>query len=400
MPRYAYLTCELKSRDLDSRLLIARHLLQKGISVVVGQQWSMVENIETSPSGVFLFKTANKIQTVNIERAKRRHRVVAMDEEALAICDPMHLRMIVDPNAISLADLFLYHSAEHRSALAGDGPIVGSPRLDLLQSERALFDAETAKCKSAGPYSLLNTNFALVNSVWGAPQNVVKIATQAWHLGHISESEAREFFQSWIDTESANMKLLVEVLQWLSSHRQGRRIVVRPHPAENAAAWSNVPGVEVVAGTNPIPWILGADLTLHCNSTTGLEASYLGCHALNVNPLPTSVFSNVYVTNASPFQAHTLEEAQAAITAFLAGEKQSPPVPAQVPRAADLIATHIASLAREESELRHWKKHPLGAAAAAKFTLFPDEFKARLSALGITVKPRLLDASLFLLSPA
>ena len=71
--RYAYLTCELKSRDLDSRLLIADHLLDKGVSVVIGQQWSIVENIETAPVGVFVFKTANKIQTVNIEQIGRAH---------------------------------------------------------------------------------------------------------------------------------------------------------------------------------------------------------------------------------------------------------------------------------------------------------------------------------------
>ena len=77
MPRYAYLTCELKSRDLDARLLVAAQLIARGMSVVVGQQWSMNVNAGHVPPGVFLFKSANSIQVEAARKVKTfGHRII------------------------------------------------------------------------------------------------------------------------------------------------------------------------------------------------------------------------------------------------------------------------------------------------------------------------------------
>ena len=54
MNRIAYLLCELKGRDLDSRLLIASHLLSAGIPAVVGQLWAIIANQDFTARGCYL----------------------------------------------------------------------------------------------------------------------------------------------------------------------------------------------------------------------------------------------------------------------------------------------------------------------------------------------------------
>ena len=75
--RYAYLTCELLGRDLDSRLLVAAHLVSRGIACVVGHQWGIFGNLSQCPKGVVLFKTANEVQGRAAADARRAgHKVV------------------------------------------------------------------------------------------------------------------------------------------------------------------------------------------------------------------------------------------------------------------------------------------------------------------------------------
>ena len=150
MARTVYLTCELKSRDLDSRLLLAAHLLKSGHDVVVGQQWSMFQNVATCPKGLFLFKTANRIQTHNMRYARAHgHMVVAMDEEVLAVTDPSVVRLSTDPEVFDLAHAFLFQNEEHRAMFGREGAIVGNVRVDLLRSLRVFYEPEAAQCSAA-----------------------------------------------------------------------------------------------------------------------------------------------------------------------------------------------------------------------------------------------------------
>jgi hypothetical protein len=58
-----YLPCELKARDLASRLAIANHAIAAGYPVILGQQWSMFTNLkQQAPPGCILFTTANTFQ--------------------------------------------------------------------------------------------------------------------------------------------------------------------------------------------------------------------------------------------------------------------------------------------------------------------------------------------------
>src|SRR3954471_17235748 len=88
--RIAYLNCELKSRDLDSRLLIAGHLVDAGFTVIIGQQWAIYGNVlaKNAPPGCVLLTTANTNQVALMAGCRSEgHAVLASDQEGLAFAD-------------------------------------------------------------------------------------------------------------------------------------------------------------------------------------------------------------------------------------------------------------------------------------------------------------------------
>ena len=407
MARYAYLTCELKSRDLDSRLLIAAHLLKRGVSVVVGQLWSMLAGAHQAPKGAFLFKTANTIQIGLAEHVKAwGHKVVMMDEEALALVSPYLMRRIVPPKALQVADAFLFQNRIHRDALGGDGPLVGSPRVDLLRSYRGLHADDVAACTRGGRYVLINTNYGIHNSAYGTPEAQFNVARGVGMFEEETE-EGRAYARSWFETERINMLAMHDLVRRLQGQIGDCRLVIRPHPTEKAQTWRQYAGAEVITESPPVPWLLGADIVVHTNSTTGLEAALLGRPALNLNPASVSMFSQTFASNAATFQAPTPEVAAALITQVIGGA--SPPVnddwiPDFPENAADRIATELMPFLPEAGPLTTWIHLQRSEAQIKKFTVSVEEAMGRVNlffagAGAPKTKMTVLDYSLFMLSP-
>ena len=304
MKRVAYLLCELKARDLDSRALIAAHLLKSSIAVVVGQRWAIGENRITSPKGCFLFPTANQIQGAGMAQVREAgHIVIASDEEALPLVDPL---INVADNAVANCHRFLVDTDAHMSLLAaryasvvGKFTVTGSPRLEALRA---------AKIEPIGgaPYVLFNTSFALVNSVWGD----LKTALTTFLSGsEFSEEDAR----LWLEAERAAFETIIPVVRRISAQH---RVVIRPHPAERAQTWRDAfPQVEIVEGSPSLTWIKGAMAMVHANSTTGLEAALMGVPAVNLNPI--SAYGDRYVLKRVNHTVGTAQEAIKTLETFL-----------------------------------------------------------------------------------
>ena len=277
MQRIAYLLCELKARDFEPRLLIAAALLKAGCAVVVGQRWSMAYNGPTAPQGCYLFPTANAIQAATMATvAQGGHIIAAADEEALALAGPAMLEILA-PESLQRA-VFFAHSDLHARTVSAAFPgstitVTGSARIDLCAAQGA------AARTTATPYVLVNTNFPLTNSVWGSAAD----AQAQLNTGGLTDAAQRV---AW---ESARREKFMPVLAWMCANLTDA-IVIRPHPAENADLWQSFAAqksnVRVVIGDSPGPWLAGARLVVHTDSTTGLEAAVMGRPVLNVSTEP------------------------------------------------------------------------------------------------------------------
>ncbi len=406
--KYAYLTCELLGRDLDSRLLIAAHLVSRGINCVIGQQWGVFANLAQCPTGVVLFKTANEVQGRAAADAKHfGHKVVMSDEEVLAISSPDEIARITSPLSVESADVFLAMDARHRDVIdrivPGKTQVVGNARVDLLTNHATIYQAEANEARQAGAYILFNTSFGTFNSVWGSPEEALAVAYKTMEPA-VGPEKAKLIAGNILAFERANFAAMQEILAWTRATFP-QRIVLRPHPAEKADIWKAFSGVEVVEKTNPIPWLLGADLMIHASSTTGLEGALLGAPCLNVVAGDAESFGQTYLISEVNHTVRSVEDAKTAIATFLSsrsGPIAAQPQPGFLRDAVQKTADAIASLAVDAPELRSWGRHVPKARQIEKFDISNEAFVARMKRIfdaakvkSVQVGP--LDRSLFLL---
>ncbi len=441
MDPIAYLTVEVKHRELESRILIASHLLQAGYTVVIGQQWGVFSNAAALPPGVILFKTVNEIQARNMHNFRANgHLVAATDEEVLICVEDNCFTLAFSEIAANNCDLFLAQSEAHRQAIAQKFPIlgdkievVGNPRVDLLApAGRQAFAAEAEKLRQEyGPYILFNTNYGSINSIWNGIEEVAKIAVRAGALNPNDPKSLAEF-NGAVAWESRNRDEMLPLIQWVAKNLPAMKMVIRPHPAERPEFWhthvEHYPQATIIPRSNPHPWILGSEAVVHTGCTTGLEAILLDKSAINIMPSAHPSFDRM-VNHVNPTFS-TWQDAAAALKKFLA--KEAGPITDNGPRfeaalegylpgyrtgrSAAMIGDSMIALLKSHGAtprkdytlqyrgegFRRQNRHPT---LKDKMTATPEElitaFKNLMQLSGPigNVKISMLDESLFILSP-
>jgi surface carbohydrate biosynthesis protein len=321
---------EIKQRELPSRLLIASKLLSLGHPVVLGQQWSIFQNFRNMPTGGIFFKTVNKIQGSVMQKFKNSGYVVyANDEESLICVENSCFCYGFSSLAAENCDLFFAQSSFHKGAITAKYNalmqkvlVAGSPRLEVISSglTRTIYADLTREIKNRfGPFILFNTNFGSVNSVWGGIENVRAINMQAGVLNQSDAGSVAEFNDlfAW---EEMNLTQMTQLIFWAVKNLRGYKIVIRPHPGENPSYWlerfGREPGVHVQGRSDPHPWILAAEATIHTGCTTGLEAKLLGKKSFNLKPSNHPVFDRI--VNHVNVTFPTWSELAEALTQYLA----------------------------------------------------------------------------------
>lgn len=418
LARIAYIGCELKSRDLDARLYLAAHLLQHGITVIVGQQWAIWKNANTMPRGCVLLGTANAVQARKAMELKRLgHAVAVSDEEAMALVAPEHILANVEREALAACNAFMANGEVQADAIARAFPdlaekivVTGSPRADLLTMP-GLYQDEVAAIRSdVGPFILFNSNFAMANCLMG---NVHHLKPE--------EAKARGIRFEFLPWEMENVRQMHALIRWCHDHMTDHAIVIRPHPAEVLEPWraefGSYPRVSILTGTAPVPWIMASDIVVHTNCTTGLEAALLGKPAINISPDPNAELHEAFVMKHVNV---TVPSASAAASYISSGAWRAEPVyPTGIVgqilsgvrsrwagnAVASLISKILASATdtadHSDLNLRRIERHDF---QRSKFTVTVQEAFKRLQCISaalpdIDVTMKELDDSLFLLTP-
>ena len=292
-----YLPIEHRSREFDSKALLAAVLAERGYPVVLGQQWMVFANLDRLPPGVMLVKSFNRIHHAAMQQARRAgHRVVAMEEELLAQTEERVIRMLCPAGLFESADLFLCHGEFERAALArlSGGrvrvEIAGNGRIDLLKPKsREFFRAPIEQVRARhGDFVLVNTNFSAVNSVWQSVERVTQIEMDAGFLDK-DDPEAMRRWQGFVAYEGATRDAMHVAIRDLARRRPQQTIVVRPHPGEDLKGWASVfpgvPNVRIAREGSHVPWTLACRALIHSSCTTGFEAHVAGRPALSLAPL-------------------------------------------------------------------------------------------------------------------
>lgn len=326
----AYISVELKARDMDSRLLIAAEALKRGLHVVYGQQWVINKNFFSMPEGAVLFKTVNEIQaSLMLDAANAGHIVAASDEEVFACASKACFESGMGPTAAQVVDVFFAQGKQHASTVANQYPaikerirITGNPRIDLLgQWGRPAYQPQAAKIKrEIGSYILFNTNFGWINSIWNAREDTKQIAIRSGHLD-LNDPVSVAAYEAELEWERSNMVELERIIDWMQKGLPGVKAVIRPHPAEDSSYWKGKydgsKDVLIVEGSSHIPWTLGAEVLVHTTCSTGMEAALMDTPALSITPRPDAALHSYLLTNAVNPTVQSWQEAADALAAYI-----------------------------------------------------------------------------------
>jgi surface carbohydrate biosynthesis protein len=335
MNRLLYLPMEIASRELDSRLLLSVIALTHGFEVVIGQKWLIESNIRRMPGGIYLSKTMTRRDAVSLAKAREQgYFPAAIDEEMPGlVTKPEELRWIA-PEAVEQSEaIFIAGEGNTQSFMArfpeakAKVHMALNPRWDLLRSTfRSLFDEEVARIRGAfGDFILINTNQGFTNSEKGSKDDILR---EQVRLGKIdpANTEHMAYVNSIVEMEDANKAAILRLVAGLRQAYPDRTLVIRPHPSERIATWSEAfPGdarVKVVREGSAVPWILASTLLIHTNCTTGTEAIALGKPAICVMPLDNAICQR-YLSNRVNPVARSVEEALALAGGILSGSVTS-----------------------------------------------------------------------------
>jgi surface carbohydrate biosynthesis protein len=292
-----YLPIEETNRELKSKTLVGISALRHGLSVVIGQQWLMVNNHAFIPRGVILFKGMNASQTHAMRHVRASgHVVAANDEEAMGLADADHIARDIAPEMREVCDIFLAQGAFHsgviqnRLGLATEEiSIVGNPRLDLLREPfRAahVVDGDRYR-REHGDYILFNTNNGFFNTIFGSHDALRDVQARTGWINKTNPQDMALFDQHVRDDE-VNFQVCVETIRLLRASEPDRTIVVRPHQGERLETWREVfqddPKIQILRQSSHLGWLLGASIMLNTGCTTGVEAAVMGCPVLNILP--------------------------------------------------------------------------------------------------------------------
>jgi surface carbohydrate biosynthesis protein len=161
--------------------------------------------------------------------------------------------------------------------------VSGHPRFQLLKAPfHFLYDREKKAILDRFPkYILVNTNMGFGNNINGDEFSRINYGSRIKNIEEI------------IAFDKLKIRLYINLIKQLSSLYEGT-IIMRPHPEENKStyisAFMNLKNVKVLFEGSVIPWILGAEVMIHPDCTTGIESMMLGKTPLSY--LPAQRFEN------------------------------------------------------------------------------------------------------------
>jgi surface carbohydrate biosynthesis protein len=219
---------------------------------------------------------------------------------------------------------FCTWGSRQKSVIARSAPeleagtvVTGNPRFDLCKAQFSWADAHPAVDRRAeyGPYILVSTRFGFVVHANGYQGQFEMFSENEF-------SSQDSWFALWRKDAHEFVETVV-LIKELASTFKGHTVVVRPHPSESLefyrAAFSAFPNVVVNRSESITHWIRKAELVVHNNCTTGIEAVLAGRPVLHFLPNGSSAADNAVAREAG-WTATSIESAMTDAQRMLNGD--------------------------------------------------------------------------------
>jgi surface carbohydrate biosynthesis protein len=318
----------LKTREFDGNAMLAFEAAERGWGVIIGHK--AIRYRTDLPRGMHIEKNiAPGTSTKMADTLAMGRRLSACCEEGLVYSNAEEYgRRKIEQDAYALLERFFCWGENHARDMVqalhcnGDKIVVtGNPRFDLHRPDlRAVFAHRVERLKRKyGRYILITTKFSQHNGYFSQDVALEKMKT----LGKVQNLEQEEEARGQIEFHRAGFMGFMRLTEEISRQFPEYTIIVRPHPSERHEPWkakaATLPNVEVLCEGNVAEWILGSELLIHNNCTTGIEAYLLEKTAISYRPICDPRF-DLFLPNALSAEAFKLEQLLGLVESALRGE--------------------------------------------------------------------------------
>lgn len=293
MNKIFYFPIEIQSRELPSKLAIARYLVEKGALVVILDQHTLLADMEKLPPGVILHKdTADCNAGVAFRASKNRGWVnSALDEEGLVYFSKQaYEKSRLGAECFKYLDL-VFAWGEKQASVIRSSSKFASEQHALVVSGHPKFDVHRDVVALNGGYILVNTRFGSVNSGLGLDED--GYIQRMVLVDEVKDKQDELFRRMYFQFMNELFDCFVELIEKLARSQPNQRIRVRAHPAESDKIYrdlaSRYPNIEVSEDTSLEADLSDAKVIIHNGCTTGIEGLAMGVPVLIYEPVPTPV---------------------------------------------------------------------------------------------------------------
>ena len=299
------LPIETLTRELDSKLVIACALASQGCRVVVGHKEAMKtlasssEHIVWQGKAIFsagssehladrLISQGSAIMFIHDEGGM--HQVRTWSYHVLKTHRVEHLKKR-RVNRVCVwgekqKEVLTNYATELQDAIK----VTGTPKFDLCSPTYSWVTKNKNEEKGANysPYILVCTRFSTAAHSQGQEDTFRRKLNRALWPASLSTDEIADlWFSKWQRDvhDFADFIILTKAIARSYPHYT---VVLRPHPSENLTfykcAFASFKNIIVTREDSVIPWIRSAEVVVHSNCTTGIEAVLAGRPVLNFLP--------------------------------------------------------------------------------------------------------------------
>ena len=294
LKKIIYVPVQHVTRDLASRLLLAKAAMNSGWNVMLVKSRWLIENIEKVPLGVVFFGTSpTVIDSVKKIKAAGHYYVAECDEAGMWNKKRYLTFKAALPN-LYLADLYLAWGERHASLIAeryDATPIVitGSPRIDLSLSDSRLYEGLTRKINEKhGRYILISSNGLTPLSRYSSND----IGNIARHLANLFPGMSYAEYQNSFREFFENGEKFWNAIKKIIKSNRNVNFLYRPRFGDDIQKTreelSNFSNVEIVESGSINPFLMAAEGVIHQNCTSGLEAAVMGRPTIDYSPIKLS----------------------------------------------------------------------------------------------------------------
>lgn len=287
MYKNIYLLIENRPRELLGRLLLAIQATTKKFNAVVIEHGAFIRNIDKVPPGIILYKDHGDWAAASMfQKAKNLgFATTALDEEGLIFFDEdYYVKTRVSSKCLDNTDVIFTWGKYQKDIISKTGytgekniVVSGNPRLDPY---KAMVN------KGSRKDILVNMRFGAVNHK--AHNSLEGYLLRLESSGAIRSQKDVEFRARFYFYMKELLDHFVFLIKDVASSFPERKIIVRPHPAEDRGIYHNIAetfdNVHVSQSTiyNDIA---NSEYVIHNGCTTGLEAMLSGAKVIVFSPI-------------------------------------------------------------------------------------------------------------------